>query len=258
VLEELYSTPTSGHSSFHKTYSFGKAWNNLDIHDFIVTCDTFQRNQGEIVKMLGVLQPLPIPTHMWTKIYIDFIEGHPRVGNKSMMMVVINRISKYAHLCTLSHPFIPSLVAQIFMDHILKLHGMATSIFLDWDPTFTMKFWYYFFNFKVPSWTWELCIIPKQMVKLSWSKSDYKPLWFFSFENPHQWAQWILLAEWWYNTSYHGATKTTPYEVLYGKTPCQWILIYHAPPNFRHWILHLTLEKPFFTNLSTTWFNGSK
>jgi hypothetical protein len=41
----------------------------------------------------------------------------------------------------------------------------------------------------------------------------------FASEKPHQWAQWLPLTEWWYNTSYHGATKMTPYEVVYGQKP---------------------------------------
>ena len=36
---------------------------------------------------------------------------------------------------------------------------------------------------------------------------------------PNQWGKWLPLAEWWYNTNYHSATKMTPYEVLYGFPP---------------------------------------
>ena len=31
------------------------------------------------------------------------------------------------------------------------------------------------------------------------------------------WVRWLPLAEWWYNTSYHSASKMTPYEVVYGQ-----------------------------------------
>jgi hypothetical protein len=34
--------------------------------------------------------------------------------------------------------------------------------------------------------------------------------------NPNQWSKWVPLAEWWYNTNYCTATKSTPYEILYG------------------------------------------
>jgi hypothetical protein len=42
----------------------------------------------------------------------------------------------------------------------------------------------------------------------------------FASEKQNQWAQWLPLAEWWYNTSYHTATHMTPFEAVYGqKTP---------------------------------------
>lgn len=38
-------------------------------------------------------------------------------------------------------------------------------------------------------------------------------------ERPQDWITWLPLAEWWYNTSYHTALHTTPYEVVYGQPP---------------------------------------
>jgi hypothetical protein len=41
----------------------------------------------------------------------------------------------------------------------------------------------------------------------------------FASEKKNQWAQWLPLAEWWYNTSYHTATHMTPFEAVYGQNP---------------------------------------
>nr|XP_009790845.1 PREDICTED: uncharacterized protein LOC104238238 [Nicotiana sylvestris] len=38
-------------------------------------------------------------------------------------------------------------------------------------------------------------------------------------DRPKDWAHWLPLAEWWYNITYHSATKLTPFEVLYGQKP---------------------------------------
>ncbi len=72
---------------------------------------------------------------------MDFITGLPKSRNKSVIMVVVDKLSKYAHFCALPHPFTPTLVAQSFMDQIFKLHGMPTSIVSDRDSVFTSNFW---------------------------------------------------------------------------------------------------------------------
>lgn len=36
---------------------------------------------------------------------------------------------------------------------------------------------------------------------------------------PSKWSQWISLAEYWYNTTFHSALGRTPFEVLYGNPP---------------------------------------
>jgi hypothetical protein len=41
----------------------------------------------------------------------------------------------------------------------------------------------------------------------------------FSSERWRQWTQWLPLAEWWYNTSYHTATRMNPFEEANGKNP---------------------------------------
>jgi hypothetical protein len=111
------------------------------VRNFVVECDVCQHNKGEIVKSPGTLQPLLIPPAIWRDISMDFITGLPKSGNKSVIMVVVDLLSKYAHFCALQHPFTTSNVAQHFMDKVFKLHGMPHSIVSDHDPTFTNNFW---------------------------------------------------------------------------------------------------------------------
>jgi hypothetical protein len=94
----------------------------------VVECDVCQRNKGETVKAHATVQPLSIPPTIWRDISMDFIVGLPKSGNKSVIMVVVYHLSKYAHLCSLQHPFITSILSQLFMDHFFKIHGMPHSI----------------------------------------------------------------------------------------------------------------------------------
>ena len=41
----------------------------------------------------------------------------------------------------------------------------------------------------------------------------------FVSDKQAQWVKWLPLAEWWYNTSFHTATKMTPFMALYGYHP---------------------------------------
>jgi hypothetical protein len=72
---------------------------------------------------------------------MDFFVGLPKSRNKSIITVVDDCLSKYAHFCSLQHPFIYSTVAQFFMDQVFKLHGMPHSIVSDHNLTFTSNFW---------------------------------------------------------------------------------------------------------------------
>jgi hypothetical protein len=71
---------------------------------------------------------------------MDFNTSLPKSGNKSVIMVVVDHLSKYTHFCALQHPFTTSTMAQSFMDQVFKIHGMPHSIVSDRDPTFTSNF----------------------------------------------------------------------------------------------------------------------
>ena len=41
----------------------------------------------------------------------------------------------------------------------------------------------------------------------------------FVSDKQTQWVKWLPLAEWWYNTYFHTATKITSFVALYGYHP---------------------------------------
>jgi hypothetical protein len=44
----------------------------------------------------------------------------------------------------------------------------------------------------------------------------------YATEKQNKWAQWLHLAEWWYNSTYHTSAKMTPFQALYGYEPPKW------------------------------------
>ncbi|WVZ88384.1 hypothetical protein U9M48_034911 [Paspalum notatum var. saurae] len=78
---------------------------------------------------------------VWADISLDFIEGLPKVGGKSVIPTVVDRFSKYAHFIALGHPYTAASVARAFFDGIVRLHGFLESIVGDRDPVFTGHVW---------------------------------------------------------------------------------------------------------------------
>lgn len=152
VLLELHTYPIGEHSGFLKTYHRVKKeffWEGLknDVQRFVEECLVCQKNKVEMVKTLGLLQPLKIPSQRWGEVSMDFITGLPKSKRKNVIMVVVDRLTKYAHFCALSHPFSAIIVAATFITIVQKLHGSPKIIVSDRDPIFTGKFWIELFSY---------------------------------------------------------------------------------------------------------------
>lgn len=103
--------------------------------------DVCIRNKYKTIAYPGLLQPLQIPSVAWASISMDFIEGLPKSKGKSVVWVVVDRLTKYAHFIVLSHPYSAGDITKLFMENIFRLHGMPAEIINDRDHIFTSKIW---------------------------------------------------------------------------------------------------------------------
>ena len=102
VLLELHAPLIEGHLGFLKTYHRVKNeffWEVLkyDVRRFMAEFLVFQQNKVEIVKTPCLLQPLDIPCQCWEEVLMVFITCLPRSEKKNVIMVVFDRLTKYAH-----------------------------------------------------------------------------------------------------------------------------------------------------------------
>jgi len=68
---------------------------------------------------------------------MNFIEGMPILKVKNIIIVIANRLTKYAHFIAISHPCTALDIAQMFMDQFYILHRQPTIIVTDEDKIFT-------------------------------------------------------------------------------------------------------------------------
>lgn len=52
----------------------------------------------------GLLQPLPVLEGIFTD--LTLIEGLPKSEGRNAILIVVDRLTKYAHLIGLTHPYI--------------------------------------------------------------------------------------------------------------------------------------------------------
>jgi hypothetical protein len=190
------------------------------LRKFIKHCDTCQRHKVDSTKPAGLLQPLPIPEHVWSDISMDFIDGLPNSYGKTTIFVVVDRLSKYGHFTLIKHPYTASQVAQIFFEAIFRLHGIPTSIVCDRDPVFTGLFWRELFRLNGTKFKFSSAYHPQtdgQTEVVNRTIEMY--LRCFTSAMPKQWVKWLPWVEYCYNTSFHSATKHTPFEIVYGRSP---------------------------------------
>jgi hypothetical protein len=165
VLALVHDSPLGGHSGYLKILVRAKRdwhWQGMkqDVKSYIKGCEICQRIKSETCKPVGLLQPLSIPSKLWHSISMDFIKGLPTSSKQNVILVVVDRLTKYVHFVALAHLYTASRVATLFMHHVFKLHGMPSSIVSDRDTAFTSLFWEELFR--------------KQRVELAMS-SSYHP-----------------------------------------------------------------------------------
>ena len=145
-MQLFHNTLEGGHSRAEATMKrlcIMCYWKGLkkDVRAMVRSCTICQHFKYDNSASLGLLQPLPIPELIWIDISMDFVEGLPNSRGKSIILVVVDRLSKYAHFIALSHPYTTASIATLFFEHVYKLHGMPSSIVSDRDKIFLSKFW---------------------------------------------------------------------------------------------------------------------
>lgn len=85
------------------------------MRNYVTSCETCQRNKYEALKLVGLLQPLPIPTKVWEDITMDFIGELPKSNDYDTIMVVVDRLIKYNHFLPFKHPYTTCQVVALFV-----------------------------------------------------------------------------------------------------------------------------------------------
>lgn len=134
--------------------------------------------------------------------------------------MVVDKLRKYAHFMALSHPFTSLQVSQNYLDHVFKLHGFPKSIVSNNRDKIHQPLLVRIYEAPRHQAQTFYNLSPQtnsQYAVLNRCLESY--LRCFCHEKSQEWTKWLALAEFWYNTTYHTATRKTPFEIVYNQPP---------------------------------------
>ena len=229
VITELHDCPLAAHRGLEKTKEricryFWWPTLSADIQDYVLTCPDCQRNKPSNQRTPGLLQPIPAPTRRWEQVTMDLITSLPITSSgNNAIYVVCDRLSKAAHFVPVhvgDKTLTAERVAKLFVDNVVRYHGMPTTIIADRDGRWAGNFWQ------------ALCTQLGTRLALS---SAYHPqtdgqtertnrtveemLRNYVNDQQNDWDQLLPLMEFAFNDSESATTGFTPFYLLYGEHP---------------------------------------
>ena len=113
-----------------------------DISLYVAKCLTCSKVKVEHQRSSGLLVQPKIPVWKWESIAMDFITKLPRTtrGHDSIW-VIVDRLTKSAHFLPIRETHSVEKLARIYVDEIVRRHGVPLDIISDRDSRFTSRFW---------------------------------------------------------------------------------------------------------------------
>lgn len=147
ILSEHHDNSISGHMGISKTFeliSRSYYWYKMydEIKLYVLSCLQCQMNKPRNSNKLGLLYPLPIPNQKWEQVSIDLITQLPKTRNgNDCIIVIVDKLTKMSHFIPTTTNVSATEVAKIFMNEIVRYHGLPKVIISDRDGRFTSLFW---------------------------------------------------------------------------------------------------------------------
>lgn len=89
----------------------------------------------------GLLLSLPIPNEIWKDLSMEFIEGLSKSKGNKVILVLVDRLSKYGHVILIKYHYTGKSVAKAFVDYVFRLYGFLRSIVTNKYRVCMSSFW---------------------------------------------------------------------------------------------------------------------
>ena len=231
-MEDSHNSKYSLHPGVTKMYQDLKKnfwWPGMkkEVLDFVSRCLTCQTVKAEHQKPGGLLQSLPIPEWKWECISMDFVCGLPRTRlGHDAVWVIVDRLTKSAHFLPIKMTYSLERLARLYIDEIVRLHGVPVDIVSDRDSRFLSRCWRSLQEGLGTKLSFSTAYHPQsdgQTERTIQTLEDLLRAYVVDWSS--EWNRDLSLIEFTYNNSFHSSIQMAPYEALYGRrcrTPLCW------------------------------------
>ena len=151
LISRHHDDPLARHFGIDKTRKLvGRKyyWPNLrkDVKSYVRGCDVCLSSKAVRHKPYDDLQFLPIPTHWWKDLSINFVTGLPfssdwKGNSYNFILIIIDQLTKMVHYKPVKVIIDTPGLAKVIIDMVIQYHDLPNSIVTDKSSVFTSKFW---------------------------------------------------------------------------------------------------------------------
>ena len=150
---------------------------------------------------------------------MNFVSGFPLTQRKhDAVWVIVDRLTKFAHFLPIRLDYSMDCLTGLYVNEIVRLHGIPLSIVSDRDPRFTSRFWKELQLAFGTRLNFSTAFHPQtdgQSERVIQVLEDMLQGYVLDFSG--SWDRYIPLMEFAYNNSYQSSVGKAPYKALYGR-----------------------------------------
>ena len=227
LISRHHDDPLAGHFGIEKTRELiaRKYYQETFHHDvevYIRDCDVCLVSKAVRHKPYGNLQQLPILTHCWKDLSIDFIIRLPQSANQrsngyDLILVIVDWPTRIVYDEPVQTTITVSALAEVILNIVVRHYDLSDSIISNHDSVFTFKLWSslcYFLRIKRRlSTTFHFLTDSQTQQQNSMIKA-----YFIAFVNYEQdnWTRFLPIVEFAYNNAKHASMGYTPFKLNCG------------------------------------------
>ncbi|KAJ1589116.1 hypothetical protein NDA15_002508 [Ustilago hordei] len=225
VMTQCHDGVTAGHVGRDATIKAAQRhywWPSMTawIADYVASCPVCARYKAPRHRPYGLLQPLATPDRPWGSISLDFIEGLPPSKNYDSILVIVDRLTKFAILAPTHKTVTAKQTAVLLYGHMVRLFGYPDHMVSDRGRQFISGAWKAFAEQMGVKHSLSTAYHPQtdgQTERVNQVVEQYLRM-YCNYEQ-NDWADLLDTAAFVYNNTVHNSIGVSPFFACYGWNP---------------------------------------